>query len=176
MLISRRLAVYSHLCAPQQPSIGRSATTHFHAFPGLVSQEGKPIVRSRCQMASMPLSRPEKSAGRHGDALVDADHTIKMCFNPATAPSPSINGQENMKSDLVPDEGFVGTCCKNCRSGCERWTSSRAAAPRCGKPRTVEATCDRIASPPQLQGSRLREKPTIAAQETVYRRTSGILF
>jgi len=64
-------------------------------------------------MTSMHLVRPEKSAGRHGDALVDADHTIKMCFNPATAPSPSINGQENMKSDLVPDEGFVGTCCKN---------------------------------------------------------------
>ena len=61
-------------------------------------------------MASMHLVRPEKSAGRHGEALVDADHTIKMCFNPATAPSPSIiNGEENMKSDLVPDECFVGT-------------------------------------------------------------------
>ena len=71
-------------------------------------------------MATTPLACPETGAGRHGEALVDADHTIKMCFNPATAPSPSINGQENMKSDLVPDEGFVGTCCKKYRSGCER--------------------------------------------------------
>ena len=127
-------------------------------------------------MTSMHLVRPEKSAGRHGEALVDADHTIKRCFNPATAPSPSINKEENMKSDLVPDEGFVGTCCKSYRSGCERWTSCRATAPRRGKAGTVEATCDRIATPPQLQGFPLREKNTIAAQETVYRRTSGILL
>ncbi len=39
-------------------------------------------------MASMHLVRPEKSASRHGEALVDADHTIKMCFNPATAHCP----------------------------------------------------------------------------------------
>ena len=45
-------------------------------------------------MASMHLVRPEKSAGRHGEALVDADHTIKMCFNPATAPSPSFNKEK----------------------------------------------------------------------------------
>ena len=59
----------------------------FSRFPWttVVSQEeGKPIVRSRCQMTSMHLVRP------HGEALVDAKHTIKMCFNPATAPSPSI--------------------------------------------------------------------------------------
>ena len=36
-------------------------------------------------MATTPLARPETGAGRHGDALSDVDHTIKMCFNPATA-------------------------------------------------------------------------------------------
>ena len=61
-------------------------------------------------MASTPLARPETGAGRHGDALSDVDHTIKMCFNPATAAITRLNINDKMKSDLVPDEGIFRRC------------------------------------------------------------------
>ena len=98
--------------------------------------------------APCPPGEERRSARRGPGRCRSHDKNVLQSGHRAVA---IINGQENLKSDLVPDGGFVGTCCTNCRSGCERWTSSRATAPRCGRLCTVEATCDRIASPPRLQ-------------------------
>ena len=82
-----------------------------------------------------PARRRPQRCRSHDKNVLQSGHRRHHRFN--------IN--DKMKSDLVPDEGVVGTCCKNCRSDGERWGPCRATALQCGKPGPVDAT--EIASP-----------------------------
>ena len=116
---------------------------------------------------------PPGGTGREAGLVQGNDKpTIKMCFEPATAQTLTINTTIKMKSDRMPDEAVVDKYGKSCFSGRETWTVSRPGALDCDEMRLVDISGDLISGPPLLRRSYNKEKMAIAALKTVQRRTT----
>ena len=92
---------------------------------------------------------PPGGTGREAGLVQGNDKpTIKMCFEPATAQTLTINTTIKMKSDQMPDEAVVDKYGKSCFSGRETWTVSRHGARGCDEMRLVDISGDLISGPP----------------------------
>ena len=122
----------------------------------------------------IPARSPSGETSRQAGSVQGNDKpTIKMCFEPATAQTLTINTTIKMKSDQMPDEAVVDKYGKSCFSGRETWTVSRSGALDCDEMPLVDISGDLISGPPLLQRSSSNEKMAIAALKTVHRRTKG---
>ena len=122
----------------------------------------------------IPARSPSGETSRQAGSVQGNDKpTIKMCFEPATAQTLTINTTIKMKSDQMPDEAVVDKYGKSCFSGRETWTVSRSGALDCDEMPLVDISGDLISGPPLLQRFYNKEKMAIASLKTVHRRTKG---